>query len=66
MHVTSPGRNGGSKEDKDEQSSLVGCGWKTHDFLRSLDRHAYQRKAIRGCCSHDSNYQSKRSLENSN
>ncbi len=31
MHVTSPGRYGGSKEDEDEQSSLVGCGLKTHD-----------------------------------
>ncbi len=30
--TTSPGRHGGSKEDKDEQSSLVGCGLKTHDF----------------------------------
>ena len=32
MHVTSPGRYGGSKEGEDEQSSLVGCGLKTHDF----------------------------------
>jgi hypothetical protein len=32
MHVTSSGRNGGCKEDKDEQSSLPGCGMESHDF----------------------------------
>ncbi|MFT5788798.1 MAG: hypothetical protein ACI8SJ_000906 [Shewanella sp.] len=31
MHVTSSGRHGGCKEDKDEQSSLPGCGMESHD-----------------------------------
>ena len=33
MHVTSPGRYGGCKEDKDEQSSLPWCGMEFHDLL---------------------------------
>ena len=32
MYVTSSGRHGGCKEDKDEQSSLPGCGMESHDF----------------------------------
>ena len=30
--TTSSGRHGGCKEDKDEQSSLPGCGMGSHDF----------------------------------
>ncbi|CAM3227063.1 hypothetical protein SHPE106448_01530 [Shewanella pealeana] len=32
MHVTSSGRHGGCKEDKDEQSSLPVCELEAHDF----------------------------------
>ena len=35
MHVTPLGRHGGCKEDKDEQSSLPGCGMESHDFSQA-------------------------------
>ena len=35
MHVTSPGRYGGCKEDKDEQSSLPRCGMEFHDVYQA-------------------------------
>ncbi len=35
MHVTSSGRHGGCKEDKDEQSSLPVCELEAHDFCQA-------------------------------
>ncbi|MFT5789757.1 MAG: hypothetical protein ACI8SJ_001876 [Shewanella sp.] len=50
MHVTSSGSHGGCKEDKDEQSSLLGCGRSATTLVkRSLMHLWFQLPAVDVC-----------------